>query len=356
MPQDPSNYDPKIRSRGPSLKSLEGLRKLSWEGELPSLPTLPQQGPFPGITVPSEGFLPEPQTASSAIEGLQTAKPTVPSPSEAASTLGPSGFTSDVSNLQGMRETRLREMQRNRELAAGSGGLMGTGATASDVSALQEDIAKDPYTGEAERGRIGAINVENLKSLLGGYGSPQEAARAEREVEAAKIQAPVEAQRVAGELDIRRQQEASKGALDVAKEYTQRNPLAGMLGGGQLPPGASVSTSRYGGSYRSPAEQQVPPTIIKELADAREDARRAGAPWLVGTTPEGERLSQALASYMSSSPAPAEYKDFVMEALRKYGNTNISLQQILESEGEDTLTPDEYGQIQDLWLAIKGSF
>ena len=211
------------------------------------------------------------------ITGLQAAAPRSNyNPADAASTLGGGGQMS--ANLPGelnsLREDRLIEMMRNRELAAGSGGMMGTGATGTDVNALSSLLQTDPTTGTAQRERFAEMQRKSDEATMGGFGSPQAAARSAQAMEQSKIDAP-----------IRAQEATAAGNVEVAK--INQKPYAdflNMIKGGQgqtgLGPGDSLSIGGLG-SFHKGSAGNVPTQIYRDIAVAKRDMLAAGeTDWL----------------------------------------------------------------------------
>lgn len=268
----------------------------------------------------------------------------------------------DPITLQGLQESRLREMTRNLELQKNNP-LFRTGATPSDVGFLAQDIEESPFTGVGERERVGALQGLQEQARLGGFESPQAASLYGRQQAERKMTLPLEEARIAGEFDLRKQQEASRGALDVMREQQRgqeaiygQNPLAAFLQGGQAPAGVrSLSLGRQGSVSFEP-EQRISPQVLNQVRVARQLAQKQGLTGVFGEPSEGAAgLNQAIEGALYQHPAAQDTKDLAREVLQS-PLRNAPIETILEraATAGQPLDPTQAGYLRELLSLMRG--
>jgi hypothetical protein len=331
MPQqyDPNSYsflDPKWREPAMPKKRYEGsqvldsyipneaykpdpaIQGLMGAGGSVEMPT-PPPPPAPRVGEPytprMPNYLPieevekEPVVPTNplAMRGLQAAAP------EPVGDLSSSPMAANRPlDLLGLQENRAEELGRQIDVG---GDALGPGRFQSRLGRLQGDIAASPYTGTAERGR-----TQELRDLISGaqtqgFESPQAAAQYGREQAEAKMNVPIEAAKATAGGNLAVEQERQKGALGVAKEYTD---IQRMLAGQAGTPGSRFSTSGRGFSMTTPATPKIPPAIINRLTTAQMNFDRYGN----ARGAEGE-LNAAKVAAINSHPADADVKGLAQQ-------------------------------------------
>ena len=316
---------------------------------------------------------PSPQSPSApAFQGLQAALNPPPVERFAHPDAGEFGRASTANAP--LELARLRHGQRQEQeerlfnALRAHGGATGAGPldASGDIQALQgllgstkEAIAADPYTGEAAQAQTAAFDEATRQAQMQGYASPQEAYRAAQEAERYKQDVPIRAAQAAGGLDIERQKIASQGAIDVAKEnaaaiQANQNFLQQLQGLG----GANVrSFAPKTGAVSFGAEPRVANPILDAVTNARRQYEQALQEFTPFTSPEinaKSALDAAIASALSQHPADPTLKDFAQMIANTPEYANMALPQILETEGEDQLTPQEINWLQQLVYITRG--
>lgn len=187
----------------------------------------------------------------------------------------PSQIDDPAAQLYALQDQRKGELIRN--IMSGGAGPAGP----ANLQDIQEDIARSPIT--QQRADVDTINKANLAAMLGGFTggavkqappapdvvgpqvptftseptlSPaQQQARAMMGMEAAKIQAPIEAERA---------RQTGALAIEQAKEKgfeSRYNQLLDMLQTGQVAPGMRVMLPGGGGVSTATPAQMTPPGL-----------------------------------------------------------------------------------------------
>ena len=232
------------------------------------------------------------------------------------------------------------------------------GANEFWANRLQEDLGAEEFeTGLGQE-------EEKLRraATMGGFQTPQEAAAADRAMKMYEIEAPVRAQEAGGRADIERQRLAGESAQEVesmrqAGFENRYGAMQDLLQTGNL--GGSVrSFNPQSGAMSFGADRPIGNTILDAVTNARrifEQASQSKMPWMSGNVAEAKAaLDAAVASAFSQHPAPAEIKQFAYDIADNPNYKGMPLQQILELEGEDALTPQEINYLQNLLLIARG--
>src|SRR3990167_9359486 len=114
--------------------------------------------------------------------------------------------------LTALREQRQEELERS---IAQGGEFGGPGRQQALLGDLSQDMAADPYTGMADRGRVGAIQGLVEQAQLGGFDSPQALVAYGMQQEKRKLGMPSEVAGIAARAAIDEQSLANRGALAV---------------------------------------------------------------------------------------------------------------------------------------------
>lgn len=182
-----------------------------------------------------------------------------------------------------------------------------------------------------------------------------------------KIQAPIQQQEVAGRYDVKKQQEANKGALAVQEsrggqaenffDLLQKSSMSGLN-----PLGRASFNPQSGAVSISPGKvPQVDQGLLNRLTAARatyEDAK-AQSHWYNlqdNLPPAKAQFDQAAAAVLDRYPASdPSIKDFVHGILSDPNADHLTLDQILDATGQTgNVTPQEKAEIQQILNLLRG--
>lgn len=289
-------------------------------------------------------------------------------PQEAAATLSPGvggGRANDPLQLAALRQAMSDPGQSTRSSLSDPGSnIHGLGG---NPNAALDELEADPFTGAQAQAQQAKLDQPYQQAYMGGFRTPQEAAEASREAEAYKQNAPVRAQQAAGQYDLAKQQEASKGALDVEKERqsgfeNRYGAMQDLLQGGGANNIRSINPQSGAMSFGAP--QQTPTGIDQDVTNARQNLDKVkGAnsgmfhPFGGDTTAIKQAESQlqsAIAMSLARHPADASFKAFAQAVASDPQYANMSLPEILQAAGEDQVTPEEMNQLQSLLYITRG--
>src|SRR3990167_8082603 len=362
MPQQPSNYDqttrqwhadPLWRRYDPDsqpmprgvLESLRGLFRPKPQDielvESPTPPPAPQLTQNPPYQPRVPNYLPiqddpertAPEQSDSAVNALQRY---TPDPSEGNAIRTGLGANNPL-ELTALREQRQEELERS---IAQGGEFGGPGRQQAYLGDLSQEMAADPYTGVAERGRVGAIQGLVEQAQLGGFDSPQAMAQYGRQQEERKIGMPAEQAKVGGAYDVQQQQEASRGALAVQESKgAQAENFMEMMNRARMS-GADVSRMSIPGvgAVTMTPQQRLPHAITNRLTTAQMRFDRYGD--AMGAVGE---LNAAKAAVLNEHPANPRVKalaqqiaadpngvlqpfNVIRQKIQTMGNTDVSEQ------------------------------
>lgn len=243
----------------------------------------------------------------------------------------------------------------------------------------EQDIAESPITagikeandyGQQERQAILA-GYQGGSQPGGNYENPiQAASRGAREMETAKINAPVEAQRVAGQYDVEKQRLAGQTALDVAnsKAAAQEAALNAAFATGK--PIRSMNPTSGAFSFeptRNPNQGVVNPSLLRDITTTRTNLKNRGGTnslfggmlqW--GESPESIAYKSAVAAALSQHPADYELKDLATMIGSHPEFDSNSTQQILQMLSDNGnidmtgITEQDVNQLDQLLNITRG--
>lgn len=240
-----------------------------------------------------------------------------------------------------------------------------SGASPADVTDLEQSLNEDPQFGQAAQARTAQTGKDYNSAVAQGFRGQdpvREYNEYQRKQAEAKINAPIEQQRVAGQADIEKQRLASQGALDVAKENQSgiaarygaiQDILQGGGGGGNL---RSVNPTSGAMSFGAPPA--VPAAIDRDVTTARQNYEKVKSQaWFGGGNEEAlakAQLDGAIASALARHHADPTFKQFAQQIANDPRYDQMSLPEILHSAGEDNLSPDEMNDLQNLLYITRG--
>ena len=249
--------------------------------------------------------------------------------------------------LAGLRDQRRQELENS--LMPGAADPYQVGQM-NRLSALNRDIAADPYTGAAEHSRVNALQQLLQGAQMAGFDSPQAAAQYGRAQEERKMGLPLEQARVTGELDIAQEQERQRGTLETARSYqdAQQRQIEAMRGTGGLEPGGRVSTSRSGFSITTPPEQRISPAVTNQLDRARQQ--------VAVSSQNQPMLDQQIASTFAAHPASDDVKMTVRAIVADPRALKMSTQQVLDRLASlgNNVSPQDQVHISELLDIVRG--
>lgn len=319
---------------------------------------MPQQYPY--------GFKPRPipgdPAPKEALTGLQKFYPPQTERAIPGSGLEPSPGLEQSPELQlhSLQGRRMDELDDRIFGAQRVGDAREVGALQGLRSSLGADIQEGPI--EKQRPFVEDYEKRRYEAGLGGFASPQEQAGYEQSMAAEKLRLPLQQEKIRGEYDLAKQQEASRGQLGVAQEYAKSNPLFSLLNSGNLdinnirslssPRGGSVS---FGAPRTTPGYQQR----LTRLENARRDWERSR--WFgqygAGGAGETAAMNQAIADAIAEHPADEGVKDMVRQIVASPQYAQLPASQILnliEPADGQPITPDEAQAIRDLLGIVRG--
>jgi hypothetical protein len=279
----------------------------------------------------------------------------------------PNSFQNQIAGRQA-QESQLDEMKRNLALQQSAPrGQYVSGATTPDIEALQSAMDESPSFGKIAQAQTADTENQYRGAIAQGFRGTDPVREAnlygQKQAEA-KIAAPVEAQRVAGQYDVQKQQEASRGALDVAKEQqsgiaSRNQAFADLIQGGGAGNLSSFNPATGAMGFR--AQQQTPTGIDQDVTNARQKLATAKENvGMFGMTGTGavriaeDQLKAAISTALSRHPADASFKAFAQAVAADSKYDNMTLPQILQAAGEDNVSPDEMNQLDSLLRIIRG--
>lgn len=294
-----------------------------------------------------------------ALKGLQDQSPVMPKPTPAEGLAAIGGMQSNTPlGLLGLQEQRRSELDDPR--------FYDNPRVAGLKASLDTDIAANPIT--QQRPEVEAINRANQGALMAGFhggagqNPAQEAAEAGRQFETAKMRVPLDVANISGAADVAKQQEANKGALAVTEaKGAQAQNFLDMLNQARMSGADVKGISMPGGgsvSYQTPAA--VPPGLLHDVTLTRAALEKAkGAINLFGTNNANIAAmeaanKQAIASALSRHPAAPHIKQFVQGVLNDPVAAKLSLDDILQQQGETDITPEDKQMAQELLNAFRG--
>ncbi len=204
------------------------------------------------------------------------------------------GLTSNVANPENplqaslLQKKRLDEMKRNAELVGSTPGGMdawgnptgtsfSTGATPSDISGAEDDLANDPYIGTVEKKRV--ADIQAINDALAIRNRPADTA-ARNEDFAQKLGlavGPAQAT-AAGQVAVEKEKNAGQQALQAGQAANTKSLLetlgggGGEGGGGVGGPGSSIKPTVNATGGVSFTTTQMPALVQRaknQLTDAR---------------------------------------------------------------------------------------
>lgn len=338
---------------------------------------------------------------SSALDALRRLSATSYSPQFDSSQSDPTVQQYQL-NQQFADETKDRIISNQRAQAAALGmsdpdeARRQSASYGGEVTALQnlldsynQDIAESPITqgiGEAEDYRQkerGAIMGGFQGGMYQGkqYANPIAAqAEAGRQMEQAKIDAPIREAEAKAAGDLAAQQAQSQGLRDVAKIQSdslasQYAALQAALQGGNADAIKGFSMPKGGGSitFQSPTaagRTGIPPTLLRDITTARTKLAQAGSTknflglFPYGDTPEktmyDQTIANALAAYEQMHPESHDIADvasFVSQNNDLLGLTAdqlITHPKVQQHFDFQDMTPEEKNQLDQLLLIVRG--
>ena len=350
-------YDPDAPIENPRSRFEQFKQQQNNPVEMPTPPAAPrlaQNAPYqpdvPNYLPIQEG---PPRVAQARPEPAVSAlRRYTPDPSEGNAVRSGLG-ANDPMELLRLREQRQGELQNS--LTSGVQDQY-QATQLNRLGQVNTDIADDPFTGENERARTGAIQGLVSQAQLGGFDSPQAQAQYARQQEERKLNMPAEVARVQGGFDIGKQEAANRGALDVQESRgAQSQNFLEMLNNARMS-GANVSgvtLPQTGGSVRFQTEQQIPPALSNAVTAARGKYEQAKGLFSSGAA-EKAQLDQAIQAALMRYPADSALK----EAAFKWGNapelSRMTLPEILQVLGETEITPEETAQLREMLTIVRG--
>jgi hypothetical protein len=309
-----------------------------------SVPAMPVQG------LRAAGSLGAPAPKVEPMEfsfGPESAKPTtLPSPREAAST-----FTGGTGGEMGSQKMSPDLAAFTQLLNANKSGMPGY---RSDILAQEAKNQMDYAAGrshdlEAQRDKTRAQGLEEekirqpatMQTALFGQ---------QKELAAQQAAAALERQQAAGS----QAQELEKLRQEPARRYYEQ--LQQTLGGGR---GRDIHSFNPKSGATTYETQRAPSTpLLKAVEDARiamhgqGDTHRTWAhPFSGEPTGASEAFDSAVHNYIASSSAASHVKQSVLEEASKPENKGKTVEDIWDV---NAMTPQEYQEIQELWLPISG--
>lgn len=311
---------------------------------------------------------------NSAVQGLQSAggmgiKSSIPGgvrqePQEALNTFTGGASANTPLALQKSRLSVQDELKNRNANVGGS-----DPRTKAFLDIINQDLAEDPFTGEAAQAKTTGIEKAGLQANLGGFRTPQEASEAARQAETYKVEAPERAARIAGQADIEKQRIASGGLLDIAKEQGQgaTNFLEMMrqmqASGGDI---RGVTLPKGQGSLSFAPERQVPTALLRDVANSRRtlEAAKAAEHWYTPGSSAAiktarKQLQADIDVALSQHPAGSTIRTIVQELNMHPEFANLTASQlasqgVLTGEDGSPATPDELDLIDSLLLLTRG--
>lgn len=244
-------------------------------------------------------------------------------------------------------------------------------ALAGLLKSYQTEDAMSPIS--KQRSQIEEIERAQNEAQTQGFESPQSQFSYQRKMEEEKMRQPLRQQELVSKtnLDVAGLQgknvmEAERlrqqGAIDLQDRYNQFiQGLGGasQQGAGQVA-GATFPSRTGGGSIRfdTNTPQSVPTALLRDIAALRQEVARTGETTgpMGFTSPSGPKaaLDQAIASAVSVHPAHPALKEWIAEVAKDPAAAKLSIDQIIQMQGEDSLSPDEIAQLQDLSRIVRG--
>lgn len=189
----------------------------------------------------------------------------------------------------------------------------------------------------------------------------QQMAQAEKEAEAYKVGAGERAASITGGFDVQKQKEAEAGALarqqEVSRgnlEVAKQNPILSLLQGG-------LNMDQISGISKSGVtlnHAQVPAPVMKTLLDARANATGG----LFGPSTQAQAvLDQAVVSALNYIPASPDAKGFVREVLKNPKTRDLrTFDEIIRADPTHFIdpgntTPEEKQQLENILSILRGT-
>lgn len=241
---------------------------------------------------------------------------------------------------------------------------------AGNTAGAGAEAAADPFTGNEAQAQA----LKGLQQYQGAVGQGfrgtdpvAEQARYGQGLEHQKLNMPLQVQQAQSAGDLARQQEASRGALDVAKQQSEgsTNFLSTMrdiqAAGGDI---RGITAPKGGGSISFGAPTNVPAGISQDVTTARQNLEKVkgansgfmhpfgGDAQAIGQA--DAQLKAAIATELARNPADATFKAFAQAVGNDPQYDKMSLPEILHAAGEDQVTPQEMNQLQNLLYIIRG--
>ena len=365
---------PKKPLTWPDLLAQIGFTKRSRGNEyppipIPPVPQAPRRIPL-GLPIVEMGLsFNDSEPNRPALQGLRDVRPAALSAQPAPSVQPPAfppknaealAFLQNVRpdpslTLDVLQSRRQHELEQRMSRALEFGNEHEASGLKFALEALQGQMAESPLV--AQRAQTEAVQKARQQAALAGFGSPQEEAAYGRRQKEFELQQPERLAGVEQTGALSRQQEASRGALAVARDKAaaQQEALSSFLQGGQVQPGGRVSISGVG-SVSAPRQGSIAPVLLRDVMAARNVYQQIGGRdtgYLGGPTPQKVALDQAIASAFSAHPASADIKSTVVDIMSDPSLKNLSTQAIVDSNLFD-LDPDEINDLSDLLEIMRG--
>jgi hypothetical protein len=296
-----------------------------------------------------------PQNFRSPLRGLTTAyqgpsaAPGIPNAAEAAGTLQSGPGTAN----EAIKLYRLRQEAVSREQGQSN-------PNQAVLGLLNKDIAEDPYTGQAAMAQ-GAENENQYQSAVSagfrGTDPVAEANEYTRKQAESKINAPVEAARIAGQFDVQQQEEASRGAANVANinqsGIAARNQaFSDLIQGGGMSNLSSFNPQSGAMGFRAP--QQRPAGVDQDVTIAKQNLAKARSGAFGGgnaATIAEAQLRSAAESALARFNLSPEDKQEVLTALvdPRYKGKRLE-----EAFDMSQMSPQEQQELSNFYTLIGG--
>ena len=380
-PFDPTT-DPYLAD--PSVKALMELnqqkQRQGWQKEMPPPPKPPEQsypldlgpyGDWRGMAAHSSG--PDEMNAApweteqdfvntAPVQGLQAAAPAASpaiTPQGGDITKSPMQANWPI-ELQGLQEKRKSEAE---DVLASGGDASGTGKFQSNIASLGRDIEGSPFTGAVPHAQQRAFEALQQQATLGGFASPQEMKAYEQKQEQAKMNVPIEAQRVLGQQNLAQEQEKQRGGLAIQESMgAQAQNFMDMLQQARLGGEPSRNLNRLSlnpsGAISVGFEPSQRPssTILKSVQTAREKYLTARGLGIFTNAPaEKASLDQAIQSGVQQHHAEQGIKEAALKWANNPAYANMTAADIAQRLGETDLTPAEIADLDELIHMIRGN-
>lgn len=276
----------------------------------------------------------------------------------------------ELSRLRGTRENELK----TRAIMGNDQG----GRTQRALSALQGDIAEDPYTGDVPHAQNEAYMGRLQKAREQGYGASGDPIASmnekSRAMEEEKTRMPLQVARAQNEGDLAKQKLVNEGglaAIESKGNVAQENlsSIRALFTGGGAGANAAAQSLRsvnpntgavsFGAPQKPPtippADDRLLTTLRKAVADKGDSSSTYFGLGPSKPSPEKVALDQAIGAVIARR---TDIDPSLTQAVQGWTKDprlkDMDLDQILQTLGEDQVTPEEYQHLQELLYYIRG--